>query len=94
MKFLPPVSIETRRLMPSKWDVVAALLVLGFIVAFAGASRSLGEPLARLLPPGGDPRLMDELRVDVLAHAVKHNEVVSGAVHLGELQKHSLSFIL
>ncbi len=48
MKFLPPVSIETRRLMPSKWDVVAALLVLGFIVAFAGASRSLGEPLARL----------------------------------------------
>jgi NitT/TauT family transport system permease protein len=52
MKFLPPVSIETSRLMPGKWpdkwDFVAALLVLGVIVAFAGASRSLGEPLARL----------------------------------------------
>ncbi len=48
MKILPPVSIEASRLVPSKWDLVAALLVLGFIILFAEASRSLGEPLARL----------------------------------------------
>ena len=41
MKILPPVSIEARRLLPSRWDVLAALLVLGFIVLFADASRTL-----------------------------------------------------
>ena len=34
MKILPPVSIEGRRLLPSRWDLLAAVLVLGFIVAF------------------------------------------------------------
>ena len=48
MKILPPVSIEARRLVPSKWDVLAAILVLGFIVLFADASRALVEPLASL----------------------------------------------
>jgi NitT/TauT family transport system permease protein len=48
MKFLPPVSINASRLMPSKWDILAAFLVLGFIALFADASRSLTEPLARL----------------------------------------------
>jgi NitT/TauT family transport system permease protein len=48
MKILPPVSIEARRLLPSRWDVLAALLVLGFIALFADASRSLVEPLASL----------------------------------------------
>src|SRR5258707_4069726 len=48
MKILPPVSIEARRLLPSKWDLLAAVLVLGFIVLFADASRSLLQPLASL----------------------------------------------
>ena len=48
MKILPPVSIEASRLVPSKWDILAALLVLGFIVLFAEASRSLTEPLTKL----------------------------------------------
>ena len=48
MKILPPVSIEARRLLPSRWDVLAALLVLGFIALFADASRSLVEPLSSL----------------------------------------------
>ena len=39
MRILPPVSIEARRLLPSRWDALAALLVLGFIVLFADASR-------------------------------------------------------
>jgi NitT/TauT family transport system permease protein len=48
MKILPPVSIEARRLVPSRWDVLAAILVLGFIVLFADASRSLVQPLSSL----------------------------------------------
>src|ERR1051325_1499195 len=39
MKILPPVSIEARRLLPSRWDLLAAALVLGFIVAFADTDR-------------------------------------------------------
>jgi NitT/TauT family transport system permease protein len=48
MRILPPVSIEARRLLPSGWDVLAALLVLGFIVAFAEASKLLAQPLTLL----------------------------------------------
>ncbi|HLJ53302.1 MAG TPA: ABC transporter permease subunit [Rhizomicrobium sp.] len=48
MRILPPVSIEARRLLPSRWDALAALLVLGFIVLFADASRTLIEPLSSL----------------------------------------------
>ena len=48
MKILPPVSIEARRLLPSKWDLLAAILVLGFIVLFADASRALIRPLSSL----------------------------------------------
>ncbi len=57
MKILPPVSIEARRLLPSRWDVLAALLVLGFIVLFADASRTLVEPLSSLArhPISTDP---------------------------------------
>jgi NitT/TauT family transport system permease protein len=46
MKILPPVSIEGRRLLPSKWDLLAATLVLGFLILFADVSRDLGAPLA------------------------------------------------
>jgi NitT/TauT family transport system permease protein len=46
MKILPPVSIEARRLLPSRWDLLAALLVLGFLVVFADSSRLLIQPLS------------------------------------------------
>jgi NitT/TauT family transport system permease protein len=46
MKILPPVSVEARRLLPSRWDLLAAVLVLGFIILFADASRSLVQPLS------------------------------------------------
>ena len=56
MKILPPVSIEARRLLPSKWDLLAAILVLGFIVLFADASRELVKPLSTL---GATPLSLD-----------------------------------
>ncbi len=60
MKILPPVSIEGRRLLPSRWDLLAALLVLGFIVLFADVSRGLVQPLSTVT--GGhlelDPALL------------------------------------
>ena len=48
MKILPPVSIQARRVLPSRWDVLAAALVLGFIVLFADASRSLLQQSASI----------------------------------------------
>lgn len=48
MQFLPTISIRARALLPSRWDVSAALLVLGFIVVFADASQLLRQPLATL----------------------------------------------
>jgi NitT/TauT family transport system permease protein len=48
MQFLPPISIRASRFVPSRWDVLAALLVLGFVVVFADASELLREPLATL----------------------------------------------
>jgi NitT/TauT family transport system permease protein len=48
MRILPPVSIEARRFLPGPWDVLAAVLVLGFVIAFAEASKLLGQPLAVL----------------------------------------------
>ena len=48
MRILPPVSIEARRLLPSRWDLLAAVLVLGFIVAFADVSRFLVHPLSSI----------------------------------------------
>src|SRR5471032_2746514 len=55
MKILPPVSIEARRLLPSRWDLLAAVLVLGFIIAFADVSRYLVHPLSSIT--GHDLRL-------------------------------------
>ncbi|MDE2134386.1 MAG: ABC transporter permease subunit [Alphaproteobacteria bacterium] len=48
MRILPPVSVEARRLLPSVWDLLAAVLVLGFIVLFASASQAVIQPLASL----------------------------------------------
>ena len=52
MKILPPVSIEARRLLPSRWDLLAAILVLSFIIAFADASRFLVRPLSSITGHG------------------------------------------
>jgi NitT/TauT family transport system permease protein len=52
MKILPPVSIEARRLLPSRWDLLAAILVLSFIIAFADASRLLVRPLSSIAGHG------------------------------------------
>ncbi|HUJ46415.1 MAG TPA: ABC transporter permease subunit [Rhizomicrobium sp.] len=50
MKLLPqPISVRrAARYLPSRWDLLAALLVLAFIVMFADASGFLREPLASL----------------------------------------------
>ena len=48
MKILPPVSIAARRLVPSRWDLLAAVLVLGFIILFADTSRGLVAPLSSI----------------------------------------------
>jgi NitT/TauT family transport system permease protein len=60
MKILPPVSIEARRLLPSRWDLLAAVLVLGFIIAFAELSRLLGRPISSITGHelSLDPRLL------------------------------------
>ena len=52
MKILPPVSIEAGRLLPSRWDLLAAVLVLGFIAAFADVSRTLVQPLSTVTSHG------------------------------------------
>ncbi|HUO97304.1 MAG TPA: ABC transporter permease subunit [Rhizomicrobium sp.] len=48
MKIVPPVSIETRRLLPSSWDLMAAIFVMGAIVLFAEASRDVAQPITSL----------------------------------------------
>jgi NitT/TauT family transport system permease protein len=48
MKILPPVAIGARRLLPSQWDVLAAVLVLGAIVLLADAGRQVVAPLTTL----------------------------------------------
>jgi len=48
MQFLPPISIRASRYLPSRWDLLAALLVLGFVIAFADASQLLMQPLTLL----------------------------------------------
>ena len=60
MKILPPVSIEARRLLPSRWDLLAAILVLGFIILFADASRLLLQPISVITGHrmSLDPRLL------------------------------------
>ena len=45
--------IEARRLLPSRWDLLAAVLVLSFIILFADASMSkpLVQPLSSSMSP-------------------------------------------
>ncbi len=62
MRILPPVSIKSPGLLPSRWDVLAALLVLGFVVLFANLSQLLVAPLSRLavVPISLDPSHLPE----------------------------------
>jgi NitT/TauT family transport system permease protein len=48
MKLFPPVSIETRRLLPRSWDLLAGIFVLGAIIFCAEASREVIQPLSSL----------------------------------------------
>jgi len=50
MKIFPPVSIETRRLLPSSWDLMAAIFVAGLIILLAEASHDVAQPIATLAP--------------------------------------------
>jgi NitT/TauT family transport system permease protein len=60
MKILPPVSIKARRLLPSGWDALAAILVVGFLVAFADVSRFLVHPLSSI---SGDYLKLDPINL-------------------------------
>src|SRR5262245_7901793 len=44
----PPVSVETGGPIPTRWDALAAILVLGLVAFLAYASHQLLEPLAAL----------------------------------------------
>src|SRR5581483_8253708 len=61
MRFLPPIAIEARYL-PTRWDILAAVLVCGFSILFAETSRILGEPLKLLTisPVSLDPADLPE----------------------------------
>ena len=71
MKILPPVSIEARRLLPSRWDLLAAVLVLGFIVLFADARSVTAHFQLAGIKPGESVPVTCELRRagKVMAHA-------------------------
>jgi NitT/TauT family transport system permease protein len=43
-----PISVERNRLIPTRWDALAALLVIGFITFLAYSSRELLQPLDEL----------------------------------------------
>jgi NitT/TauT family transport system permease protein len=42
------LSVLTRRALPSRWDLLAALLIFGLVVVLASASREVGQPLSTL----------------------------------------------
>jgi NitT/TauT family transport system permease protein len=44
----PPISVLKSRLVPSRWDVLAFLLVIAFFIYLAEAAHGLAQPLARL----------------------------------------------
>jgi NitT/TauT family transport system permease protein len=80
MRILPPVSIEARRLLPSRWDALAALLVLGFIVLFADASRTLIEPLSSLMR---QPLSLDPWNLPGYALRTSMRMLIALAISLG-----------
>jgi NitT/TauT family transport system permease protein len=52
MRILPPVSIETQKLLPRSWDILAAIFVFGLIILLAEASRELVQPIAAVTAKG------------------------------------------
>jgi NitT/TauT family transport system permease protein len=42
------LSVLARRALPSRWDLLAALLIFGLVVVLASASREVGQPLSTL----------------------------------------------
>ena len=54
---VPPISVQKGVRVLNRWDLLAALLVLGVLVFLAEASRELTQPLANLetSPPSLDP---------------------------------------
>jgi len=58
MRVTVPISVGGWARLPSRWDALAVLLVLGLLIFLAEASRHLFEPLAELQrqPPSLDPR--------------------------------------
>ena len=48
---VPPISVQRGVRGLNRWDLPAALLVLGLLVFFAEASRGLTQPLANLETP-------------------------------------------
>jgi NitT/TauT family transport system permease protein len=52
MKLLAPVSIETRRLLPRSWDVLAAIFVFGLLILLAETSRELLQPITAVTAKG------------------------------------------
>lgn len=59
---VPPVSVAAGRRLLSVWDVLAAVLVLGVLVALAEASRGLLQPLPQpnVRPISLDPAVLPE----------------------------------
>jgi NitT/TauT family transport system permease protein len=62
MRVIAPISVGGWTRLFSRWDVLAVLLILGFLVFLAEASRHLFEPLTVLQtkPPSLDPRNLPE----------------------------------
>jgi NitT/TauT family transport system permease protein len=59
---VPPLSVERGGLIPTRWDVLAALLVLGLVAFLAHTSRDLLQPLEALqeAPISLDPAHLPE----------------------------------
>jgi len=45
---LAPIAVRLRSYIPEWWDVLAALLAIGFLILLADASRGVSEPLSAL----------------------------------------------
>ncbi|MBI3676400.1 MAG: ABC transporter permease subunit [Proteobacteria bacterium] len=62
MQFLPTISVKAGRYLPSRWDVLAALIVLGFLILFTSTSDLLVQPFSTLAakPISLDPSHLPE----------------------------------
>lgn len=62
MKGAPGFASAARRVVPSAWDILAVLLILGFLIVLASASREAAQPLTTLeqYPISLDPAHLPE----------------------------------